>query len=166
MLHGLGFLKDPTHFEEVSAVWFDEWQLNRVAKDTLKKMGSDSAQAEQCVDAIRMMITEQRWYSQCRKLDFSTILRNWMTKPEIQRFLKVNRFEDQVWFDADAYTDFEELLTLLPVFESLTQKVIDRSDVVETILGSHEILTKLHEIKEPSEYKLDKLMEAAASLKD
>ena len=117
MLHGLGFLKDPSHFEEISAVWFDEWQLNRVAKDTLKRMGSDSAQAEQCVDAIRMMITEQRWYSQCKKLDFSTVLRNWMTKPEIQRFLKVNRFEGQVWFNADAYTDFEELLTLLPVFE-------------------------------------------------
>jgi len=44
--------------------------------------------------------------------------------------------------------------------------VIDRARMVETILGSHEVITKLNEIKEPSEYKLDKLMETAAELED
>ncbi len=166
MLHGIGYLNDQEHFEEMSAAWFDEWQFNCISRETLQSLGTDPAEVERWVDAIRMMITEQRWYSTTRSMDFYEIIEQWMSRPEIQHFLKVNRFEGQVWFDADAYSTFVELLTLLPVFDELTQKVVDRARVVEAILGSHEILARMVEIKEVSEYKLDKLMEIAALQRD
>jgi hypothetical protein len=109
-----------------------------------------------------MSMGMQHWYSDCSQQEFSEILQEWMSTPEIQQYLKVNRFEDQVWYDADAFESFEEILSLMPVFEILNQPGMDHSSLVEALIGSREILSRLHEISLKSEYKLDKLLEVAS----
>jgi hypothetical protein len=155
-------MKDPTHCEEISAIWFDEWQLGRLTKESLQSMGATAEQAEHSVEEIRAAIGLQNWYSEAGNLEFPAILQQWMSTPEIQQFLKVNRFEGQVWFDGDAMTRFEKMLSMLPIFDALRKPETESSRLVETMAGTHEILTRLHEVSMKSEYKLDRLLEAAA----
>ena len=162
MLHNLGCMKDPTQCEEISAIWFEEWQLGRLTKESLQSMGATAEQAEHSVEEIRAAIGLQNWYSEAGNLEFPAILQQWMSTPEIQQFLKVNRFEGQVWFDGDAMTRFEKMLSMLPIFDALRKPETESSRLVETMAGTHEILTRLHEVSMKSEYKLDRLLEAAA----
>lgn len=162
MIQDIGCLKDPLQSGEISTIWFDEWQFSRLARETLQSLGATIDQAERAVNAIRMSMGMQHWYSDCSQQEFSEILQEWMSTPEIQQYLKVNRFEDQVWYDADAFESFEEILSLMPVFEILNQPGMDHSSLVEALIGSREILSRLHEISLKSEYKLDKLLEVAS----
>jgi hypothetical protein len=59
-------------------------------------------------------------------------------------------------------TRFEKMLSMLPIFDALRKPETESSRLVETLAGTHEILTRLHEVSMKSGYKLDRLLEAAA----
>jgi len=163
LLHGLGFMQDADHYAEISVDWFGEWQFARIARESLIQLGASPEDADRAVNAIRMCIRQQNWYTSTKRLDFNTILQDWITNPEVQRFLNVNRFEGQVWFNAEAFATWEDQLAVLAVFEVLSRSTFESAVLLETLVGSQEILGRLHELEQKSGYKLDRLMEEAAS---
>lgn len=157
ILSKIGMLKDKEQFEQVTISWLEEWQINHVIRDSISSLGFTHEQVEEALSELNLAITQQRWYSTCKTKSINEIIQDWMSSPEIQRFLKVNRFDQKVWFDKTAFSDFCWWMSALPVLESGA----NNAAMLEALLGSQEILEQLKSAEEGSGYQLDKLVDLA-----
>lgn len=162
LLSNLGKLKDPEQFEQITISWMEEWQINHVILDTLSSLGFSREQAEKTVSELALAITQQRWYSTSKEKTIAEVIREWMSSPAIQNFLKVNRYDNKIWFDKSAFADFCWWMSALPVLESGKRS----AEMLEALLGSQEILEKLKAVEVQSGYQLDKLVDLATQIEE
>lgn len=157
ILSNLGKLRGEERFEQVTLSWLEEWQILRVIKSSLLDLGFSPDEAENAISELGLAVTQQGWYAASKDKSISTIIQEWMSTPEIQYFLKVNRYDKKIWFDQSAFKDFCWWMAVLPALDCDGRI----SELQESLLGSQEILEKLKNAEKGSGYQLDKLVELA-----
>ncbi|GIW38372.1 MAG: alpha-amylase [Meiothermus sp.] len=95
--HGLGKAEE-------SRAHLDEWRLGRVLEQTLAELGLGEADARRAVGLVRLLLAHP-------ELAQNPVLLNQQMDslfqdPEVQGFLKVNRFEGAVYFNREAHQDW------------------------------------------------------------
>jgi hypothetical protein len=160
-LHNLGKASGGGDEEDQALTWMDEWQLSRILAEAYLEMGYDSAATQRMVDTVRMLISQQCWYSSFGSQPLETILQNWLADETVRRFLGVNRFKDVLWFSHDAFVDFVWWMDALNILELSGRNDATSTRLVEQVLDVHEIMTELLEVEEESGYQVNKLLEAA-----
>ena len=142
---------------ETALSWMDEWRLARAIEDTMKESGCTPVEIQTAIQAIRIGIRHQGWYTDSGSLSETQLLRKWLSDSDIQNFLKVNRYNGILWYNRES---FSELLTWMQVIALVeTQKeYLAGSTVAETLLGTHEILRKMKAMDIKSAYQVLKLI--------
>jgi hypothetical protein len=106
---------------------------------------------------LRLGISQQDWYDLARKQPFEILVKSWLAEPEIQAYLRVNRYQGILWYNHEAFESFTWWMSLIAVVSELTNSSGGRTSTIETILNLFEIITSLKKIESRSEYKFEKL---------
>jgi glycosidase len=159
--HALGKVADAQAFAQVSRSWQDEWLLGKITASALQDLGLDEGSAWWATSTIKILTAHQRWF----EIDGSNgsrayqVLHAWLEDDEVQRYLRVNRYQDVLWFNAEA---FEQLLWWMTLIAAITVSVEGSADeAAETIAACHEVVKELQRAEEASEYRVEGLLEAA-----
>ncbi len=88
------------------------------------------------------------------------IMENWLADEEVRRYLKINRFEDVLWFDKERFESFVWWMVLLAAFGSASGPRASASLMVERLLLVQSVAGKLLEAEEKSGYQVAKLLQA------
>jgi hypothetical protein len=117
---------------------------------------------------IKVLTTHQRWFElgETPENRAYQVLRSWLEDDEVQRFLRVNRYQDVLWFNEEA---FEQLLWWMMVVatvdiaahpEQATASPASPS-AAEAIAACYEVIEELRQAEEASSYRVERLLEAA-----
>ncbi len=155
----IGKIGAEDEYTELSNAWLDEWQLAKPLYEILKNTGCGEEEINEQILLLRLGIAQQNWYEKSRKQPFDMLVKNWLTDPEIQTFLRVNRYQGVLWYNREAFDKFTWWMSLIPIVKALSQPSAGRTRVIEMILNLSEILAGLKKIERKSDYEFEKLLE-------
>jgi len=101
-IHALGKIVNQKDFAGVSRSWIDEWRLGRSIAEVLAGLGLDQEAAWRAVALTKLLTTHQRWFEEKRACQ---VLESLLKDNEVQQFLQVNRYNDILWFNNEAFDD-------------------------------------------------------------
>ena len=147
----------------------DEWLLSKLIAGTLRDIGLDEQATWRAVGAIDLLITHQGWFSIATEHEPTTnvayqILHSWLVDLDVQHFLQVNRFQDTLWFNKEAFNELLHLMFAIAVIQNLAMYENDVSKSYHQIVNCFELISKLKQAAVASGYQIDKLLEAASEL--
>ncbi len=91
----------------------------------------------------------------------ASLLKGWLADEEIQRYLKINRYQDILWFDKERFESFMWWMMALAVLETAASPRSSASLLVERLLLVQSIAARLRKAEEASGYQVEELLEAA-----
>jgi glycosidase len=161
-VHSLGKILTEVDYEGQSRSWIDEWLLGKIITGVLRDLGLDDVRAWHTVTVIKLLTTHQRWFETqvSEKTPAYQILESWLRDSEVQGFLQVNRYQDVLWFNQEA---FEQLLWwMLLVATIVLNAEPDRSttEMTKEIVQCYDIIQQLRQAEQQSEYQVEKLLAA------
>ena len=158
--HELGRLSGEADAEAVTLAWMEEWQINRNVAETARNLGLDGDTVHSISAQVKILIEQQNWFERSGKLPVAKLMEGWLTNPDIQAYLKVNRFKEVLWFDKERFEMFVWWMVLLAVQGAASSSCASASLLVERLLLAYAIAEKLLKAEAVSEYQVAKLLEA------
>jgi hypothetical protein len=126
---------------EISRAWIEEWLLAKIISAGLVELGLTPEQAGKSLMLIRLMSGHADWFERFSQEDNpgAAVLQSWLIDPELQRFLQVNRYQEILWFNRDAFEELLWWLCLGSLFSSpqeITDALVSRLGIVERLLDA------------------------------
>jgi hypothetical protein len=160
IVHRLGEIVDAADFEARSRSWVDQWQLGGIIAETLQDLGVEPSAAWQAVGVVKLLTTHQRslMSSVPGERQVSAILQSLLEDGEVQQFLQVNRYDDVLWFNHEAFDQLLGWLLLVAMVKTSADPLRPATEVVESFLEYYTIVQKLHVAEQKSGYQVEKLL--------
>ncbi len=155
-------------YEEVSRSWMDEWMLNKILVSALSDIGLDERSNWRAVTLIKLLTSHQAWWQRVtssrpkQKVSAAyQILASLLADSDALNYLGVNRYQDILWFNKEAYEDLLWWLYIIATIE--ISAALDESNQAGLIPGRivdcYNLISDLLSKSQASGYKLEKLLE-------
>ena len=146
--------------EAQSRNWVDEWLLGSIIADTLQGIAFDHQPAVQTVTAIKLFTIYQHWFQTAAHNRVYQVMESLLKDNEIQQFLQVNRHENVLWFNKEAFEQLLLWMFLVAVVQISVDPVRISSDITKDIINCYGIVKQLHRASKKSGYQVEKLLTA------
>jgi glycosidase len=161
-VHALGKVVTQKDSAERSYSWIDEWRLGKTIARALMDLGQEETDAWRSVTMIKLLTRHQRWFelpasAQNQPHD---VLESLLKDHEVNQFLKVNRFNDILWFNKEAFDELRGWLLQVAIVDLISDPLGSSSERMKEIERCHRIILKWKEAEKRSEYQVEKLLEA------
>jgi len=157
-VHALGKVIGEAGFAQASRSWLDEWLLGRIVAGALRDLGLDEGAVDWAVATVKALTSHQRWFEIPAGPDQPyRVLESWLQDEEVQRLLQVNRYQDVLWFNKEA---FEQLLGRMTVVAVVALRA--EGAAAQPINAVYRLARQLRQAGEAAGYRLDRLLEALA----
>ena len=163
----LGKCMSSNGYLQISRAWVDEWLLGKHILHTFKDMGIKLESAERNLILVKILITHQHVWGRGSSLNNNAyqMVLTLLEDHEVQQFLSVNRYQDIIWFNKEA---FEYLIWILYVasiiqitassgLASLAKK---EEHLIERILKNYSTAQKILGAGKLSQYQVERLIAA------
>jgi Alpha amylase, catalytic domain len=166
LVHRLGKILGENDFQEYSRSWLDEWLLGRILAGALRDLGLDDAAAWQGVGVVKWLTSHQRWFETAApmKVPVYQVLESLLRDVEVQRFLGVNRHQEVLWFNREAFDYLLRWLGLAAAVEVGTDTNRAATEVGQELARRCSVLDGLRRAARESGYQVEKLLTAAKEM--
>ncbi len=146
-------------FEGQSRSWIDEWLLGKILAGTLQGLGLAEPATWRAVALIKVLTTHQRWFA--AELPDSpnrayVILETLLKDDEVQQFLGVNRYQDVLWFNKEAFEELMWWLLLVAHVGTTPSGTLDK--VSKQTLAHYDVIRRLGECAAEAGYQVEELL--------
>jgi hypothetical protein len=161
-VHALGKVVIEKDSAERSYSWIDEWRLGKTIARVLMDLGHEEAAAVRWVIMIKLSTRHQHWFELPTSVQNQPhhILESLLKDHEVNQFLKVNRFNDILWFNKEAFDELSGWLLQVAIVDLISDPLRSPSKRVKEIARCYRIILKWKEAEKRSEYQVEKLLEA------
>ncbi|MFX0076281.1 MAG: hypothetical protein ACFE96_12625, partial [Candidatus Hermodarchaeota archaeon] len=159
-IHQLGKVIYEKNYEIMSRSFFDEWRLTKYIRNTLNELATNEDEKNQDVGSIiKLMISHQNWsnLTAYAKKDFHTIFQSFFSDPEIQVYLKVNRYHNLLWYSAEEFATFLRWIWLTALIDFISKISTNTEKELQVLLNYYQ---RLEELSKASKYQVSKLLDA------
>jgi glycosidase len=145
-----------------SRSWIDEWLLGKLLAGTLQDLGLTEDAAWRAVAMAKILVSHQRWQDlkAPQKKRTYQVLVSWLQDGEVQQFLGVNRYGGVLWFNHEAFGQLLAWMLTLAAVEISADPERTPDEVAQAIVDCYDVIKKLQQAEQTSEYQVVKLMEA------
>jgi hypothetical protein len=155
-VHALGKVVSRKDFPEVSRSWIDEWRLGKVIKGVLGELGLDDTASWELITIIKLLTSHQGWFEEKNAYQ---VLVSLLKDNEVQQFLQINRYNDILWFNREAFDDLLWWLMMLAAVEISSDLQRPANRVAKDLEDCYGMVQNLKDAKEKSGYQVEKLLE-------
>jgi len=157
-VHALGKISGAADYAGESRSWIDEWRLGRIIDGVLRELGVDEYAAGQAVMVLKHTTSYQDWFASPELQQPQALAETLLADSEIQQLLRVNRYQNVLWFDKHA---FEQLLAWLLRVATIAisadaERTAGASAAIEACAAT---MQQLREAAAASGYQVEKLRE-------
>lgn len=138
--------------------WLEDWELDQPLMEKLRIVGVSEQDVQMFRSILRVSILYQDWVEQYRNISIEELLESLFTSLDIRRFLKVNYFEDILWYDRDAFEELLWWLQVIPLIKEKTRSFSNLTSLAESFLQVDEIIKKIRNRHTKSQCQVDKLL--------
>jgi glycosidase len=161
--HQLGRLSDPDDVAERSRSLFEAWLLDKPIAQALRDLDVAEQDVSRAIAAIQMLLSYPIWAQPLHEegSDAHTLLERSLQHHDVQTYLRVNRYEDVVWFHRES---FESWLWWTLSLTMLTAAADASRDMKRLTIRLYRIIERLLEAEQVSDYQVEKLLAATRRL--
>ena len=164
----LGKIISDEGYEEISRSWMDEWMLNKIFVSALNDLGLDEKSNWRAVTLVKLLTTHHGWWKMIDaiqdKKDRSAsyhILTSILADSDALSYLGVNRYQDILWFNKEAFEDLLWWLFIIGAVEisALPNKDDQADEKAKNILRCYNEISSILINAQASGYKLEKFLD-------
>jgi len=158
-IHQLGRVISDENYEVQSRSWFDEWRLSKYIKNTLKELSiNEEEKSKEVGSIIKLIVSLHNWSDSMgyREKNFYSIFQSFFRDPEIQLYLKVNRYHNLLWYSAERFDDFTRWIWLTAIIDRIAESKDRLGNEIEELLTYFQ---KITEIAKNSKFQVNKFLE-------
>lgn len=140
-----------------ACAYFDEWLLARPVQAAFQAFGLTPAQAERGLALLRRLLSLEGLPDAP-----AARARSLFADAETQQFLGVNRFDEVLWYNAEAFTDLINLLALRDMLAQIAAAPAAPADpraLPKAITACHAALLALRQAHAAAGYQMEALFE-------
>jgi glycosidase len=141
----------------ISRSWLDEWLFGKWLAETLHDLGVDEEGCSQMIAVVKLLLTSQVAEDVDAGQPVTMIIRRLLRNPDMQAFIKLNRYQGVLWFNKEA---FESLLWWVMLVAVVDMPSGELTAVQLNQLPLYGVIRQLEQAKDASEYRIDKLLAA------
>ncbi|MCW5854218.1 MAG: alpha-amylase, partial [Anaerolineae bacterium] len=166
--HSLGKIVTDAGFEQQSRTWLDEWRLGRVIAQTLIALGVEEAVALRAVAAVRVFVAHQATFDTDLHPSHQAyqLLQAWLKDQDIRQLLQVNRFQNALWFNQEAFERLVWGMLLRTTIRLTAQPDQPAETVAEALATRYRIVEQMRRAQAQSSYQVEKLLAAVRPVVD
>jgi len=157
LTHPLGKVVTQKDVAEQSRSWIDEWRLGKIIATLFMELGLEESVAWKSVTSIKVLTGHQQWFEDRSAYQ---ALESLLKDNDVQQFLRVNRYNEILWFNKESFEELRWWLLLVAVVQISSDPLRSPSDVVKEIEGYYSILQRWQHAEKRSGYQVEKLLEA------
>jgi len=148
IVHQLGRFESDNNYKLLSRSLFDEWRLSKYINNTLNDLSKDKKdkRLELEVNSIlKLMIGLQDWSNSIinGKKDLYSVFQLFFSDPEVQQYLKVNRYQQLLWYNAELFDNFIRWMWLIAIIELLAKPIGDANEELKKLLDYYLMIKKV-----------------------
>jgi hypothetical protein len=159
--HSLGKLVTATAYEAQSRSWVDEWLLRKTILNTLRDLGADDGAAVRGLLLVNALIGQEGCFATqaTAAKPAYRVVEALLKDDDVRGFLRVNRYQDVLWYNREAFDQLLGLLLLAGVVDVTSRADKTPQAAAEDIRDYYAIVKTLHQAQAKSEYKVEKLLD-------
>ena len=158
-LHRLGGFSSPYSISFQSQSWYSEWRLGKILQELINQYQLDEQELNNFTNKIYMMIGLNSWFKEIKKEGFLPSVKKLMSKPEIQQYLLINRYQGVLWFNRERFESLNFWLFVINILEIGSDSNVSATTFVEDFLRMNKIFLKLENALTLSEFNVEKLLQ-------
>ncbi len=158
LLKSLGLMVSPEQKIETSLAWMEEWKVDQLFTDLCRSQGISENEIHQALSTIRLMLLLQDWYESSSKQEKPDLLKNWFSNVEVQLYLGFNRYDQKIWYNQEAFTEFLWLMQILPILQTQSKPNANLVSLAEVILTLEKIFSRIRKLDATAECQVDRLL--------
>lgn len=161
--HNLGkTISETEDFSERSRSLIDEWLLSKIIAQTISGLDLPADGVQKSLKLLKILVAQQNWAEGLagNKKSATTLLNTWISNPEIQEYLRINRYEGVLWFNKEALDTLLRGLLAIDLITTLSDPEITIDEMNTRNQRSHKLIKKITMAAKNSDYQVDKLIEA------
>jgi hypothetical protein len=146
----------------------DEWMLNKIFISTLNDLGLDDRSNWRAVTLVKLLTSHHAWWNRIasapdkksRSAEYLT-LTSILSDSDALGYLGVNRYQDVLWFNKEAFEDLMWWLYIIAAVESSGAEGSDKpgEDSGTSILRCYNTISNILINAQASGYKIEKLLD-------
>lgn len=137
----LGKLVGKEEFWDRSRSWIDEWRLGKIIYWSFRELIENDASATEGLALLKIITQRQNWF-----LDHMTepnssalIMEKLLSDPEVMQFLQINRYQDILWFNQEAFDLLLDWLFVIAAQDCLSRLAPNDPNFAKEITAYFEI---------------------------
>jgi hypothetical protein len=155
-VHALGKVVNQKDFPELSRSWIDEWRLGKTILDVMSDLGVEEEPARRSVTLIKLLTVYQSWSEEKKP---SRVLDSIIKDTDVQQFLQINRYNDILWFNGEAFDHLLWWLMVVAAVEISSDPQRPAHQGARDLEDSYGTIQKLKEAAKKSGFQVEKLLE-------
>ncbi len=138
----------------------DEWLLGKIVAQTLVELQQTPEKAQKSVDLLKILVAQQNWYARgaVKKKKADKLMKHWLKDPEIQAYLRINRYEGILWFNEEAFDQLTRGLLSIAVIRLNTESDLSPKQIEKRTNNCIKIIHRLRKASNKSEYQVKELI--------
>jgi hypothetical protein len=163
-----------------SRSWIDEWLLGKLLLSAFEEWGLNAEEQYRALAMVKILTTHQLWFepksseeassegtrqerpAPDRPPGTSRVLRALLGDTEIQEYLRINRYQEILWYHDESLDQLLTGLYLAAAVEALSSYPGDPVRCARLIHSRKAILDRIHRAKENSQYEVERLLAAVS----
>ncbi|RMF65988.1 MAG: alpha-amylase, partial [Calditrichaeota bacterium] len=164
LVHEIGRVAQEDGFPSRSRLWLDEWLLLTRITAFFRAIGLNDHQVDELGNLIPVLVKHQDWFKELLTgRDQNGPLRSLFADEEVRDFLKVNLFEDILWFNKERFEMLLWWLFCTAVIRLTAEKKASREQAAQRALTLHRTIVGWLDAATRSEYQVERLLRAGGN---
>jgi len=158
-IHQLGKIVSDKNYNLLSRSWIDEFQLSKYIQLTLDGLKSEENQnSTQATTLIKLLTKQQNLLTReiLRENKITIILKQLFSDSDAQKYLDLNRYQDTLWFSAEAFSTFCDWFAFIILLNRLIADTDQKKEDIEEII---KIIKKWKLLAKKAHYKVNTFLE-------
>ncbi len=137
----------------------DEWLLGKQVMTAFQHLGFDQARAEKGVLEVKILTSHQDWFADQRPARGRAfrVMRRLFADEEVQQRLGVNRYQDVLWFNKEAFADLVRWLATAAAVEALAEPGRSVKEAARWLMAHMAVVERWLQAELRSDYQVQKL---------
>ncbi|MCB2203019.1 alpha-amylase [bacterium] len=147
-------------FAEISRSWLDEWGISTHVQRTLEGLGLDTGQAQSGATILKLLVSQQNWTDQLSEATPLSLAEQWLSSEEVRQFLNINRFEDVLWFNQEAFESMMWWMMTIGLIHLVSDPEKSLTEAFEQLFVAYELVQGILAAEAKSDFQVKKLLAA------
>jgi hypothetical protein len=168
-----------------SRSWIDEWLLGKLLLSAFEGQGLSTEEQHSALTLIKVLTSHQLWFEtppsggtsspatprnqskqnqatgkKALSAEAARVLRTLLGDTEVQETLRINRYQEILWFNAESLDQLLTGLYLIAVVDAVNTASEDPARCAQIIRNRKTVLDQIHEAKDSSNYQVERLLTA------